>query len=781
MVLDQVEGISSNHQNEKKLESSAHSTFEIVDGDDEIGPVFSSSGKGTAQKLDTVRRSAEGLPSYVVSDSYSIGNLTKTAEPIDHRRQQSDLSHLKPSNDTPVDLNMKRADSLSPTPLSEDKMDEAAKSSSPFDMSANDSYATQRKKYFLEQSVAMNDGMDHQSSSKVEVKGREDGQQSFVGSDGDSNQQLLPPYTGIADKSAIHPASQASSLVTQTSQICTSDSPVSLRKNISYPAVPELYDGTKAAAPWSPARESEASPNVFPPQPDRIKHYGKHHTSPISHHLHHQNTFSTFNLFPGQSTSHSSSSPSHGSSATHGRGSGTTKPYNHPNFQPTSLQPPTVRNFVSSSSYYPTSLWNGDILSKSSHAPTSMKTSLSNTTNRSVPTGPSASSPNTAPLDVSLKERGAPKRSDQSFQRVQPSSRSNSFSAESLLSKSEDQRSLHKEISSRDGHSLSVHNPAFERFDTYNKPKTAASISSSSVSHHSDIFPSSQSFSAFRSHGHNSLASAMHQDPSFSFRLTQSAALHPESSVSKASHSHPSLQYPLLLSRPSAQDQMLSGSAYLSESHQRHNHSSSNPHTDLQKYPDRGDHRLPYDKASELTSSSGPHALKSKKSRQTAHHPEIPNSSPYQFSSNPYLQTRNEQHTAVDVFHSPHALHKTVNAPFSIPFQNTRFPNFSPHTPQGFVPSSQSISSGPRFNINNIFKENTSTESFKLGTPQHSSVYSPKTAPLYHNPMSINHLLGNGTPAFDMNRPAPSVTSFTSPHPTFPSFHHGLEFPVPDS
>ena len=108
-ILDQVENIdgmdtSSESQHGMHKEDINNQTdYQVVTGDEEIGPVFTTSSPSAspANNINNgVSQHAEEL-SNTASESYLIGSLTKnTEQPVDHRRQQQkDLGNVKSAYD----------------------------------------------------------------------------------------------------------------------------------------------------------------------------------------------------------------------------------------------------------------------------------------------------------------------------------------------------------------------------------------------------------------------------------------------------------------------------------------------------------------------------------------------------------------------------------------------------------------------------------------------------------------------------------------------------------
>ena len=125
-ILDQVENIDS-QQKQPSPEASGLALaaerlpkptvketdgYQVVNGDEEIGPVFTTKPKTPTMELMTPGKTLNApdnnkipnTPSYIgSSESYLIGNLTKsTDQPVDHRRQVA--SRSVPASDSSVNI-----------------------------------------------------------------------------------------------------------------------------------------------------------------------------------------------------------------------------------------------------------------------------------------------------------------------------------------------------------------------------------------------------------------------------------------------------------------------------------------------------------------------------------------------------------------------------------------------------------------------------------------------------------------------------------------------------
>ena len=125
-ILDQVENIDSQQKQpspeasglvlaaERLPKPTVKETdgYQVVNGDEEIGPVFTTKPKTPTMELMTPGKTLNApdnnkipnTPSYIgSSESYLIGNLTKsTDQPVDHRRQVA--SRSVPASDTSVNI-----------------------------------------------------------------------------------------------------------------------------------------------------------------------------------------------------------------------------------------------------------------------------------------------------------------------------------------------------------------------------------------------------------------------------------------------------------------------------------------------------------------------------------------------------------------------------------------------------------------------------------------------------------------------------------------------------
>ncbi|KAF6030205.1 hypothetical protein EB796_011476 [Bugula neritina] len=293
-------------------------------------------------------------------------------------------------------------------------------------------------------------------------------------------------------------------------------------------------------------------------------------------------------------------------------------------------------------------------------------------------------------------------------------------------------------------------------------------------------------------HALNSLSSSF-SDPSFTFSLANSSGSLP---APASNPYHPSsstaVQRPFLLP-PASQSHSFSNinapqpnTNLLSQNKSVHDF-IQNP---LQPYGSSYSSSVEqskklYEKKSEPRSMSQPaNSTKAKrsKSRQTEvtrEAPIVPPNYPNQSYGVPAFPINKELDATVaanptNFYNSQSMYNKPSNAFPGLSFQHPGFSSLqrSSHPFQNHP--DQIHQSSTKFNLNNIFKESPSVDSFKHlnGNTAHSSVYSPQTSHLYHNPMSINNILGNA-PGFDSNR----MSAFSGAH-SFAGFHPAFDFNV---